>query len=55
MSPSLVRGDRNFQYSGVSPWLYFTQLNPVGAGNRNGFDRDVVRLPLLVSQGTASR
>ncbi len=48
-SPQLMAGDRNFQYSGALPFLYFTQLNPVGPGNPHGFDRDLVRMPLAVS------
>jgi hypothetical protein len=56
-SPQIAPGDFNFQRSGARPWLYFTQLNPYGAQNRNGYDRDVVRLPLAVtvSTGTTSR
>jgi hypothetical protein len=46
-SPRLVRDDRNFQYSGVLPFLYYTQLNPIGT--EPGFDRDLVRLPLFVT------
>jgi hypothetical protein len=47
-SPQLVRGDRNFQYSGVQPYLYFTQFNQKTNQN-GGYDRDVLRLPLLVT------
>jgi hypothetical protein len=55
MSPELSPGDLNFMYSGKKPYLYFTQLNPVGANNPNGHVRDLVRLPLTVTAGTTSR
>jgi hypothetical protein len=48
-SPQLRRGDRNFQYSGAQPYLYFTQLNPLGMGNYHGNDRGILRVPLAVS------
>jgi hypothetical protein len=56
-SPQIVPGEINFQFSGSQPWLYFTQLNPYSNTNRNGYDRDVVRLPLsvTVSTGTTGR
>ncbi len=46
-SPTLTAGDRNFQYSGAQPYLYYTQLNAKAAGNGN--DRDLVRVPLAVA------
>jgi len=47
-SPQLGAGDRNFQYSGSAPYLYYTQLNPrPKSGPAN--NRDLVRLPLSVS------
>ena len=55
MSPELSPGDLNFMYSGKKPFLYFTQLNPVGDNNPNGYVRDLVRLPLTVTGGTTSR
>jgi len=48
-SPQLRPGDRNFQYSGAQPYLYFTQLNPLGMGNYHGSDRGILRMPLAVS------
>ena len=54
-SPQLAHGDRNFQFSGAQPYLYFTQLNPVGTGNPHGYDRDLVRLPLSVTGAPAAR
>jgi len=53
-SPQLMRGDRNFQYSGVQPYLYFTQFNPKTNEN-GGYDRDVLRLPLLVTIGGGAK
>lgn len=52
-SPEIAPGDRNFMHSGQQPYLYFTQLNP-RTGNSQGYDRDLVRLPLTVT-GTTSR
>ncbi len=37
----------NFQYSGASPYLYYTRLNAKGAGPGN--DRDLVRVQLNVT------
>ncbi|HUC19253.1 MAG TPA: hypothetical protein VMA37_16355 [Acetobacteraceae bacterium] len=48
MSPEIKTGDRNYQYSGAQPYLYFTQLNPRIAANADGLDRDLVRIPLSV-------
>ena len=48
MSPEIKPGDRNYQYSGARPYLYFTQLNPRTAANPDGLDRDLVRIPLSV-------
>ncbi|KTC69387.1 hypothetical protein Lbir_2126 [Legionella birminghamensis] len=39
-------GDRNFQYSGANPYLYYTSLFP--AEENHGRDRDVVRQQLSV-------
>jgi hypothetical protein len=50
-SPTLGSGDRNFQFSGPSPFLYFTRLNPGAAGSPNN-NRDLVRVPLNVSPAT---
>jgi len=47
-SPQLAPGDVNFQYSGYLPYLYFTQMNPVGPGNLKGWDRDLVRIAVQV-------
>jgi len=52
LSPTLAPGDRNFQHSGQLPFLYFTQLNPTG---NPGYDRDVVRMPLLVTPENTAR
>jgi hypothetical protein len=47
-SPVLSLGDYNFQYTGDRPYLYFTQINPTGPGNRQGWDRDLVRMAVQV-------
>lgn len=49
-SPAIMPGDRNFQFTGSAPFLYFTLLNP-SAGQPNNFNRDLVRLPLAVTAG----
>jgi hypothetical protein len=46
--PPAIPGDRNFQYSGASPYLYYTRLNPRGS-NADSTNRDVVRIRLHVS------
>ncbi|MCW8450782.1 hypothetical protein [Legionella quinlivanii] len=43
-------GDRNFQYSGANPYLYYTSLFP--AQENHGRDRDVVRQQLIVENCT---
>jgi hypothetical protein len=48
-SPLLLPGDLNFQATGFRPYLYFTQMNPVGSGNMQGWNRDLVRIPVQVS------
>ena len=49
-SPGLGAGDRNFQYSGIGPYLYFTQLNArTGTGPFN--NRNLVRMPMEASWG----
>ena len=50
-SPELVSIDLNFQFSGATPFLYYTRLNPKGPGNLEGEDRDLVRVPLSVTAG----
>ncbi|KTD57194.1 hypothetical protein Lsai_1798 [Legionella sainthelensi] len=47
--PNLIPGDRNFEYSASSPYLYYTLLFPF---NQNkGQDRNVVRQALKVENG----
>jgi hypothetical protein len=43
-SPQLLPGDLNFQVTGRLPYLYFTQMNPVGPDNPYGRNRDLVRI-----------
>lgn len=43
------RIDRNFQYSGARPYLYYTRMNPKAGANLHGNDRDLVRIPLKVT------
>ena len=50
-SPQLLPGDLNFQTTGELPYLYFTQMNPVGPDhpdNPNGWNRDLVRMAVQV-------
>jgi hypothetical protein len=47
-SPLLLPGDLNFQATGYLPYLYFTQMNPVGPGNPNGWNRDLMRIAVQV-------
>lgn len=47
--PNPTPGDRNYQYSGVNPYLYYTRFNPVDpVVNPQGRNRDVVREQLIV-------
>jgi hypothetical protein len=48
-SPQLGQGDVNFLFSGPSPFLYFTQIYPLGPGNPKGYQRDLLRLQLTVT------
>jgi hypothetical protein len=48
-SPLLLPGDLNFQATGYRPYLYFTQMNPVGPGNLQGWNRDLMRIAVQVS------
>ena len=50
-SAQFAPGDVNFQYSGYLPYLYFTQMNPVGPANPKGWDRDLVRIAVQVFPG----
>jgi hypothetical protein len=47
-SPLLLPGDLNFQTTGHLPYLYFTQMNPVGPGNQRGWNRDLMRIAVHV-------
>jgi FG-GAP-like repeat len=47
-SPQLLPGDLNFQATGQLPYLYFTQMNPVGPANPYGRNRDLVRMGVRV-------
>jgi hypothetical protein len=47
-SPQLLPGDLNFQTTGELPYLYFTQMNPVGPDNPNGWNRDLMRIAVQV-------
>jgi hypothetical protein len=53
-SPQLLPGDLNFQTTGDRPYLYFTQMNPVGPDNPYGRNRDLVRIPVQVFDRTAT-
>jgi len=48
-SPQLTPGDVNFMYSGASPYLYFTQIYPIGTANQKGYQRDLMRIQLSVA------
>jgi hypothetical protein len=48
-SPLLLPGDLNFQATGFRPYLYFTQMNPVGPGNLQGWNRDLVRMQVSLT------
>jgi hypothetical protein len=56
-SPGIAPGDLNYQYSGQSPFLYYTRLNPAGpnTNNKDGNDRDLVRVPLNVQMPSKAR
>jgi hypothetical protein len=47
-SPRLLPGDLNFQATGRRPYLYFTQMNPVGPDNPRGWNRDLMRIAVHV-------
>jgi hypothetical protein len=47
-SPLLLPGDLNFQTTGRLPYLYFTQMNPVGSDNPQGWNRDLMRIAVQV-------
>ena len=51
--PNRTPGDRNFQYSGANPYLYFTLFHPYGE-SKHHTDRDVVRQRLTVTPGDDS-
>jgi hypothetical protein len=51
ISPVLYTGDGNFQYTANRPYLYFTQMNPMGPDNPRGWDRDLVRMAVEVFPG----
>ena len=53
-TPNVELGDRNFQYSGAQPYIYYTRFNPINADNPHGENRDVVREPLRVESCTLS-
>ncbi len=53
-SPQLLPGDLNFQTTGHLPYLYFTQMNPVGPGNPKGWNRDLVRIAAQVLPSPAT-
>jgi hypothetical protein len=53
-SPQLLPGDLNFQTTGHLPYLYFTRMNPVGADNPRGWNRDLMRIAVQVFNGTAT-
>ena len=36
----------NFEYSGVNPYIYLTQLNPITSQNKN--NKDIVRIKLEI-------
>jgi hypothetical protein len=48
-SPLILPGDLNFQTTGIRPYLYFTQMNPMGPDNRQGWNRDLMRIAVQVS------
>lgn len=48
-SPQVLWGDLNFQAIGQWPYLYFTQMKPVGPTNLQGWDRDLMRIRMQVS------
>ena len=52
-SATFGNGDLNFQFSGYLPYLYFTQMNPTGPNNPQGWDRDLVRIAVQVFPGQA--
>ena len=47
-SPLLLPGDLNFQTTGRLPYLYFTQMKPVGSNNLQGWNRDLMRIAVQV-------
>jgi hypothetical protein len=47
-SPLLLPGDLNFQTTGFRPYLYFTQINPMGPDNMQGWNRDLMRIAVQV-------
>ena len=49
-SPRLLPGDRNFQFSGVRPYIYYTLFYP--RSDNHGRHRDVVRQQLTVTHCT---
>jgi hypothetical protein len=48
LDPENEPGDLNFQTIRFSPYLYFTQMNPVGPNNLQGWNRDLMRVRLKV-------
>ena len=47
-SPLLLPGDLNFETTGRLPYLYFTQMNPVGSDNPQGWNCDLMRIAVQV-------